>query len=608
MYNKVEYYIREQQKLQENVKQLEKTTNRLGLLRLVAFTFCIVGLSLGFADHNQSAKAIGIISALVFIYGVVIYEKRVQKLHYYEAGLAVYQRYIDRYNEEWKSFPDTGKDFLKGDRIKYKEEAMDLDLFGTASLFQYMNVAASRGGRSRLKDWLTSSLSDKENDWKQEDILKRQEAVKELIDKDKESINLETLALRALKEHERELQQDVAPHLESFKHNKKGPVIVGVFAALLVLITWFSFAAWLLNWMPISSFIAMLAIQFVVSQAVDSMLFMKSYAAVPCLSFLNAYEEYLQGIADTEFESEILKGLQGEIAKDSQKGIKGLRVIGEALNIRHNPLVYGMLCMTVFYNAYVYIAFVRWARKYGERIYVWLDSIAEMEALLSLATIGRTRKIASFPKLMEGEKASVSMKEMCHPLIAEHKVVGNDVMLVNQVRLITGSNMSGKTTYLRALGVNMVLAYAGAPVCALDSCCGHFKIFTSMRVVDDVSNGISTFYAEVLRIRKMVSYAEKKMPMLVLVDEIFKGTNSADRIVGAKAVIRELCKPFIIGMVSTHDFELCDLANELSMLSNYHFDEYFEEDKLKFEYMIKEGKCTTTNALHILKMAGIYNE
>jgi DNA mismatch repair ATPase MutS len=166
--------------------------------------------------------------------------------------------------------------------------------------------------------------------------------------------------------------------------------------------------------------------------------------------------------------------------------------------------------------------------------------------------------------------------------------------------------MSGKTTFLRSIGVNMALAYAGGPVCAKNFETTCMALFTSMRIQDDVSQGISTFYAELLRIKTMVQYSVHKRPMLLLIDEIFKGTNSADRIIGAKETIKKLSQPWIISMISTHDFELCELSdNEDVKAVNYHFSEYYVNDEIRFDYIIKKGRCKTTNAKHLMRMAGI---
>ena len=161
--------------------------------------------------------------------------------------------------------------------------------------------------------------------------------------------------------------------------------------------------------------------------------------------------------------------------------------------------------------------------------------------------------------------------------------------------------MSGKTTFLRTVAINLVLAYLGAPVCAETLKATYMRIFTSMRVKDDVAHGISTFYAEILRIKEMAVYRKEEKPMLCLIDEIFKGTNSADRIVGAKEVITKLAGSRCMTVVSTHDFELCSITDKNQTPAvNYHF----QEDELRFDYKIRDGRCTTTNARAILRMAG----
>jgi DNA mismatch repair ATPase MutS len=259
----------------------------------------------------------------------------------------------------------------------------------------------------------------------------------------------------------------------------------------------------------------------------------------------------------------------------------------------------------VFYNALIYLRFASWKKKYIKRVPKWIDAAGEMEAFLSLAVIGRVKSVSAFPAIIEDNKPVVDFEELYHPLIKESTAVSNPCHIKEELRIITGSNMSGKTTYLRSLGVNVCLAYSGAMVCSKEASLSIFKMFTSMRVMDDVGRGISSFYAEVLRIKAMSEFVKNKVSMLVLIDEIFKGTNSADRIIGAKGVIGTLAKPWVCGMITTHDFELCDLAEAHSNITNNHFDEYFEEDELKFEYKIKDGRCVTTNAIHILKMAGI---
>ena len=169
--------------------------------------------------------------------------------------------------------------------------------------------------------------------------------------------------------------------------------------------------------------------------------------------------------------------------------------------------------------------------------------------------------------------------------------------------------MSGKTTFLRSIGINLVLSYAGGPALASEFKTSVMKVLTSIRVEDNVNKGISTFYAELLRIKDMTEYNKNKMPMICLIDEIFKGTNSADRIICAAEAIKKLSQPWSITLVSTHDFELCNLESDDNINAvNYHFAEYYENGEIKFDYNIQDGRCVTTNAKMLLKMAGIVDE
>ena len=220
---------------------------------------------------------------------------------------------------------------------------------------------------------------------------------------------------------------------------------------------------------------------------------------------------------------------------------------------------------------------------------------------MSFASIGQTRTNYCFPKLLDRDTPRIKARNLASLLIADKKAVANDADLRAGTTIITGANMSGKTTWIRTLASAVLLAYAGAPVCAESFSVSKMAIFTSIRVNDDISQGMSTFYAELLRIKSMIEFSEKKLPMLICIDEIFKGTNEDDRIMGAKEAIKRLTNGLSITLVTTHDFDLCSMEK----ISNAHFQEYYEGDKIKFDFKVREGRCTTTNAKYLLKMAGI---
>ena len=333
-------------------------------------------------------------------------------------------------------------------------------------------------------------------------------------------------------------------------------------------------------------------------------------AVMPMISFGYVIDDYIkmfEQISDENFDSELLKDIKNTISEDTGalNAVKKLERISSAFNIRYNPIIHQVLCGLLLWDFHLGFMMDKWRDRYGSQVKDWIHAISRMEELLSFAALARTRDV-SYPEVTRRDKVEVTAENMRHPLIDPSKVVPNGAAFKGGTTIITGSNMSGKTTFLRTLGINLILAYAGAPVCAENMHADYMKIFTSMRVTDDVSNGISTFYAEILRIKSMVEYKKNDMPMLCLIDEIFKGTNSADRIVGASQVIKKLSDDNSMTVVSTHDFELCDLKNEAGVPAvNYHFEEYYEGDQLRFDYKKKDGRCTTTNAMAILHMAGL---
>jgi DNA mismatch repair ATPase MutS len=273
---------------------------------------------------------------------------------------------------------------------------------------------------------------------------------------------------------------------------------------------------------------------------------------------------------------------------------------------RFQPLAYFLATGLLMWDFHAARRLLAWKERHAADLTPWLTAIGEMEALMSLATIGFVRDTYCFPELIAAKEPLLRMEDLSHPLLAPETAVPNSLQLTAGVCVLTGSNMSGKTTFLRAIGLALVLAYAGAPVCAGSFAASGMRLFSSLRVWDDVNLGISTFYAEILRVRAMVTYSARQAPMLALIDEIYKGTNTADRVIGAEATLKKMSEPWIICVVSTHDFELCELENDEGVKArNYHFAENYAGDELIFDYKLRSGRCQTTNARHILRMAGL---
>lgn len=581
--------------LKKRQKELEHSYSNIGTIRFLMFLVMLGGLIVGLYDSNIPFLAVGIVAVVIFVLLVFRHGKLNEELEYTKAKVIVYERYMKRYDDSWKEFAEDGSEYLTDDDLVAK----DLDIMGKNSIYQFICVAGTEDGRQMLAETL------RQPEFAAEDRTKRQIAIQELAEKHDFSMDFETLCVKSETGKKKKYSSDeFVAYCTSDDHI---PEIFQVLRFLLPLITIVLLILGIMGKVNLGysliSFFVVLLFAWITSGVAGQ-------AVMPMISFgyvINDYIRMFELVSGETFDSELLNDIKNTISTDSGalNAVKKLERISAAFNIRYNPIVHQVLCGLFLWDFHLGIMMDKWRDQYGSQVKDWIHAISRMEELLSFAVLARTREV-SYPEVTRHEKVEVSAENLRHPLINPSKVVPNDAAFKGGATIITGSNMSGKTTFLRTLGINLILAYAGAPVCTEKMHADYMKIFTSMRVTDDVSNGISTFYAEILRIKSMVEYKKNEMPMLCLIDEIFKGTNSADRIVGATQVIRKLSDDHSMTLVSTHDFELCELKSESGVpAANYHFEEYYEGDQLKFDYKKKDGRCTTTNAMAILHMAGL---
>ncbi|RZL41384.1 MAG: hypothetical protein EOP00_24940, partial [Pedobacter sp.] len=278
-------------------------------------------------------------------------------------------------------------------------------------------------------------------------------------------------------------------------------------------------------------------------------------------------------------------------------------------NIQTNPAVW-LLTNAIFpWDFFHGYRLKKYKAQIAKILPIWLERFYELEALSSLANFAWLNENYIFPQLLEKEQSNqFEFIQVGHPLLDVNKKVNNDFGMVNNdVIIITGSNMAGKSTFLRTLGVNLCLAYAGSPVDAQVFRTKMFRLFTCIRVSDSVTDGLSYFYAEVKRLKALIDelQIQDDKPLFFLVDEIFRGTNNKERLLGSRAYIKALTGNNGLGFISTHDLELVKLADEIDQIKNYHFRDEVIDDKMIFNYKIQEGPCPTTNALKIMKIEGL---
>lgn len=335
----------------------------------------------------------------------------------------------------------------------------------------------------------------------------------------------------------------------------------------------------------------------------------------PLATSLAAYEHLFQTIERAPFHSPHLVHLQSILLSDAapisattslSTSLRVLIRLASWVAMRRNFFFYALANALFLFDFAAGLAFRRWCRRDGARLPEALAVWSEFEVLLSLSTIPMAREHFCYPAFLPREKGPrIIAQALENPLLPASAAVPNSADLTASTTIVTGSNMSGKTTWLRTLGISTILAWAGAPVCADCFALTPLALYTSIRVDDDLAHGVSTFYAELLRIKTMVAAEKNGQPLLLLIDEIFKGTNSADRITGAKAALSRLTNAHTIALVSTHDFELCTLAVPEGRICNAHFEEHYEDGKIAFDYRLRDGRCVTTNAEYLLRMVGI---
>ena len=572
-------------------RRLDRRGQMLSWLRLTTFFLCLLALAAAWDTSALEIYLVAVALACCFTALLRRHGRLFEQRLLLESHIAALSNFLARFSGEWHNFPVTGAEYLRDEL----PQAQDLSLFGADSIYQYLCAARTKAGRDRLADTLSPFPADLAL------ARKRQKAVEELIARPRLVLDLTAAAALLPDGH------DTKPLLAALQRNTEKPYAGTAFiawvlpAALALAIVGASLS--LIGWtMPAILVLLQFLIAFALGRRTASA--QKPLAAMH--RELRLYERLFSRLEDATFQSPHLIALQAQLkAGGSARSLRRLAALADHAHTRHNLIF--LLLANAFFLSDLHFAhrIAHWQEKASAHLGDWLAVWAETEVLLSLSTVGLVREVYAFPELLEDASPRLEAKNLTHLLIPEEKAVPNDIDATAGTRIITGSNMSGKTTYLRTVASACVLAYAGAPVPGERLCLSPLHIFTSIRVTDDAAHGLSTFYAEILRIKSMMAFKEKSLPMLIVIDEIFKGTNSADRLIGAREAISRLTGADFITLVSTHDFELCEIESDAAPVTNWHFEESYEDDKLLFDYKIKEGRCTTRNAQYLLKMAGI---
>lgn len=597
MQNTNDIYSNRVNRYQKFSLKCSKVANLLSNIRLLIVIATIaLGITFNYLKLYYILAAISLAGLVTFVFAVIKHLKIIELRDHACVLKEINEDCLERLNGQWKDFRDEGQEFINNEH----PFSQDLDVFGKASLFQMINTSQTFFGRNKLARFLTTDPSEHHH------ICSRQNAgieLSKMLKWRQRLISQGILHNNCRKDPEMLLQWAEKDNEGYDTHLVK----IGVF--LLPAITIICGLLYLfLKLIPVYIPILLILIQILILRYRSKGRKEAFTTADHYLDAVKAYEKMLYLIENKKFKNELLKTRQRELKNSfGSMPSKQLAVLTKALDMASNRfnLFFFIFNSLTLWEYHSMIALCAWKKRSGNELRKWLDIIAEFEVLACFAGQHFDHPQWGYPTFSESN-LQITAENVGHPLLGS-EFVKNSLLMgkTSRVVLITGSNMSGKSTFLRTIGINLVMAYAGLPVCADYFKCSIMNIYTCMRVSDNLEKSISSFYAELLRIKMIVQAVSQEKKVFFLLDEIFKGTNSVDRQTGATTLIKKLVTSNSIGMVSTHDLELGALENEQEGIVNSHFREYYNNEGIQFDYKLREGVSSTRNAIYLMRLVGL---
>jgi len=577
-------YSRRLQAREQQVARLDVVSARISNVRVVLAILAFAAIWLG--DYWW------LVPAGLFLVAV-IYHSRVRRARASaDRAAAHYRAGIARIEDRWSGHGNQGTRFDDPHHVY----AADLDLFGPGNLFELLSIARTRMGENALASWLLAPAPVAT-------VLERQRAIAEL----RERLDLrEDLAALGETAGVGVQPEELLRWAESPNQLRVGWVLP--VALVLPLLLTATLVIWS-NTGVASPLIVVLALEFGVMRLLRRQLvevFNSTERAFDSLKLLASLTARLEREpVQTALSKRLLAQLSSEGIRASQ-AIARLGTVVQFIESRRNIII-AILDLPLLYSVHAALAGERWRRHHGHGVRAWLQAIGDLEALISLSGYSYEHPDDPFPELVDGA-ASFEAASIGHPLLAGAVCVRNDVAIAGDTRvlLISGSNMSGKSTLLRTVGINTVLAMAGAPVRAQRLRLSPLQVGANIRINDSLHEGSSRFYAEITRLRHLNELAAHTPPLLFLLDEVLQGTNSRDRFVGAQGVIRALLGRGSIGLVTTHDLALTEIDVAAGgRLRNLHFQDELRDGRMKFDFKLHEGIVTKSNGLELMRSIGL---
>lgn len=576
-------------------KKLQQKKSVFAVLRLGSIAAIIAVFYFLWSVGPVYAISTAIILLIIFIR--LVYKDLANKAAIKHLGhlISINEDEIKATNGEYFQFAD-GAGYLP----KEHPYAADIDIFGHASLFQFVNRTTSDMGASQLANWLL-------NPAKPGEIIERQEAIKEIKEKihwrqDIQAYGKETNIQQSTFQKLMAWLNESTIFLQ-FKHWQWLRYVLPVIILSIV-------TAAIAGGMPMGFMYSSLLVFAVIAFQVNKYVGPLHEKLSKIVDEMDALSLSVAAIEKEKFNAAFSTRLQQEyISKEETASIKigKLKTILNRLDMRYNIVLSAPLNLLLLWNLQQALDLEKWKKQHVADVESWFNTLGVFEALNSLAIIHFNNPGWVFPSLYD-KHFFIEASELGHPLINETKRVNNFIKIEErgELMLVTGSNMAGKSTYLRSVGVNVVLAMAGSPVCAATFRLSPVQLISSMRIADNLEESTSTFYAELKKLKAVIEKVNNDEKVFILLDEILRGTNSLDRHTGSEALIKQLIRHKAAGIIATHDLALADLKNEFpSNILNYHFDVQVNNEELYFDYKLKPGVCTSLNASILMKKIGI---
>lgn len=577
------------------LQQVKKQIFRISMLRLTLFIAGVAGIYFFFSQTPLLIVCICLTFLPLFIL-VKIHNRFFIRKEWLETQARIIQEELQALSGDYSSFED-GKEYVNPEH----PYSFDLDIFGRRSLFQSINRTCTFFGKARLAKWLQNHLHEKVS------IEKRQEMVREISEHTlfREQFRVAGLVHHGQSSDGEKIQawsQSPAQYLHAgwVKAFIWGVPVINSLLLITSLIGWTSFSCLGL------SFGIFLVLSFGIIKRATYI--QETYGKQ--LKSLNGYARLIALAKAEDWKSAGMLELMERFNLNGQSPVQALQQLSkelDRLDLRNNQFLYVLLEGSIFFQLQEIVRIERWKVRYGQYISEWLETVGELDALCSLGTFAYNHPQYTYPELTEKPFCFLAT-QMGHPLMPVSQCVKNDATIPSRpfFLIITGANMAGKSTYLRTIGVNYLLACVGAPVCCEKLKLHPNQLITSLRTSDSLSDNESYFFAELKRLKRIIDLLNQGQQLFIILDEILKGTNSMDKQKGSFDLIRQFMQLKANGIIATHDLLLGSLIKQFpEEIRNYCFEADIKDNELTFSYKLREGVAQNMNACFLMKKMGI---